>query len=177
MNRLPADLVLRTISDADAAGCAAVTTATDRTYLEWMPEEWQPAGEDSERDHYREILAEPGRWSLGAFDPAGRMVGFASLRAAEDEAGAPIEGHGHLGHLFVHPDRWREGIAAALLASAEEEMRGRGYARGSLWTPVGAPAIDFYRRMGWSETGERRHLERHGLEAIGFSKSFAREGA
>ncbi len=168
---------MRGISAIDAAACASVTTATDQTYLEWMPQGWRPAEATAERAYYAETLEESERWSVGAFEPGGRMVAFATLRQAADESGASIERTGHLGALFVHPDRWREGIAAALLELAEEQMRRRGYTEGRLRTPVGAPAIDFYRRFGWSENGESLYLERYDLRTIGFSKQLDPAGA
>ncbi len=170
MSRLPSDLSLRELSAEHAADCASVTAATDRTYLEWMREGWQPADEEAELAHYAEILAEPDRWGVGAYEQGGRMVGFTCLRAAGAEEGQPSRTTGHLGALFVHPDRWREGIAAALLELAEDEMRRRSYTSGRLRTPVGAPAIAFYRRYGWSENGEDHYVERYDLRTIGFSK-------
>jgi GNAT superfamily N-acetyltransferase len=174
---LPDHLVLRALTSADASACAEVTKATDATYLEWMPEGWRPARPEDERAHYEEAIAEPGRWSVGVFEASGNLVGHASLRQARDSDDAPIEGIGHLTELFVHPQRWRRGIAAKLLALAEEEMRSRGYTQGRLRTPIGAPAIEFYRSQGWAENGETLYLVQYDLDTIGFSKALDSEGA
>ncbi len=56
-------------------------------------------------------------------------------------------------------------------------MRRRGYARGRLRTPVGAPAVDFYRSQGWSESGEHLYLERYDLHTIGFLRPLERGAA
>ncbi len=176
MSGLPSDLTLRALSADDAPAAALVTAATDRTYLEWMPQGWQPAREDDERAYYARILADPGNWSTGAFEPGGRLVAHAVLGQATDGE-VPIEGMGHLTELFVHPDRWREGIATALMSLAEEEMRRRGYTTGRLRTPVGAPSIRFYESQGWSENGETVYIEQYDLDTIGFSKALDRAGA
>jgi GNAT superfamily N-acetyltransferase len=176
VSRLPPDLTLRGLSAEDAPAAAEVTGATDRTYLEWMPEGWEPAREEDERAYYAKILADPGNWSIGAFETGGRLVAHAVLGQATDGED-PIGGLGHLRELFVHPERWREGIATALLALAEEEMRRRGYERGRLRAPVGAPAVDFYESRGWSDNGERVHIEQYDLDTIGFSKALDREPA
>ena len=177
MSELPADLTLRSLTPDDAPGAAAVSAATDRTYLEWMPEGWQPAKEEDERAYYATRIVEADCWSIGAFDPSGRLVAHAVMHQATDTEGLPIEAMGHVGELFVHPDRWREGIAAALMAHAEQEMRRRGYAAGRLRTPVGAPAIGFYESQGWSENGELNYSEQYDLHTIGFTKSLNDEGA
>ena len=48
----------------------------------------------------------------------------------------------------MHPSRWREGIAGAMLDAAEAAMAERGYVREQLWTPEGAPAERFYAARG-----------------------------
>ncbi len=174
---LPADLAVRALTAEDATATALVTAATDITYLEWMPEGWRPAGEARERAHYAATLSEPGRWSAGAFEGDGRLIAFATLSEATDDDGAAIEGMGHITDLFVHPSRWRQGIAAALLALAEEEMRRRRYSRGRLRAPVGSPAITFYESQGWSENGEANYTEMYDLHTIGFSKALESSAA
>ena len=76
----------------------------------------------------------------------------------------------HLGILFVHPSRWREGIAATLLASAEAAMVERGCVREQLWTPEGAPAERFYAARGWKRDGRRAWHPWVGLEVVGYAR-------
>jgi GNAT superfamily N-acetyltransferase len=169
---LPADLEVRPLRPADADAVAQVTSATDRTYVDWMPEGWKPAEGEAERDHYRKRIGDSTYWGICAFDDRKRMAAFALLRQATDDAGdEPLPGVGHLTALFVSPDRWRQGIAAALLVLCEEEMRRRGYSEGQLRTPADAPAIDFYESQGWARNGQELYLERYDIHTIGFSKS------
>ena len=58
----------------------------------------------------------------------------------------------HVGLVFVHPSRWREGIAGTMLERAEADMVVRGYVREQLWTPRGAPAERFYEERGGART-------------------------
>jgi GNAT superfamily N-acetyltransferase len=77
---------------------------------------------------------------------------------------------GHLGALFVHPDRWRHGIATFLLERAELAMVERGLPTGRLWTAERAPARHFYQRHGWVATGESRFREDFGMTVVGYEK-------
>ena len=79
----------------------------------------------------------------------------------------------HVGLLLVHPSRWREGIARALLGLAEAEMRARGYVREQLWTPLGAPAEQFYLAQGWARDGRQEWHPWAGLEMVGYAKALA----
>ncbi|MFN8162034.1 MAG: GNAT family N-acetyltransferase [Solirubrobacterales bacterium] len=169
---LPSDLALRPLGPEDAAAATVVTAATDRTYLEWLPAGWEPIAASEERARIRRALAEPGAWAVGAFERGGRMVAFATARRA-DEEDADGRPRGHLVHLFVHPDRWRQGIAAALLQRAEEEMLRQGFREAVLWTPRGAPATCFYLSMGWKRNGSEAYIEAYDLQMIGFSRRLA----
>ena len=76
----------------------------------------------------------------------------------------------HLGLVFVHPSRWREGIAGALLDRAETEMVAREYVREVLWTPEGAPAEHFYRARGWARDGRTEWHPWVGLQMVGYAR-------
>jgi GNAT superfamily N-acetyltransferase len=76
----------------------------------------------------------------------------------------------NVGLVLVHPSRWREGIAGALLDQSEEEMIARGYVREQLWTPLGAPAEAFYRSRGWERDGRREMHPWVGLEMVGYAR-------
>jgi len=79
----------------------------------------------------------------------------------------------HVGLVFVHPSRWRQGFAGRLMGLAEEEMRRRGYVREQLWTPNGAPAEKFYVAQGWRLDGRREWHAWVGLEMVGCSKALS----
>ena len=76
----------------------------------------------------------------------------------------------HVGLVFVRPSHWRRGIAGRMMGLAEAEMRARGYLRERLWTPLGAPAEQFYQAQGWARDGRREWHPWVGLEMIGYAK-------
>jgi GNAT superfamily N-acetyltransferase len=149
---------------------AALILACDRTYLDWAPAGWELPDEDEELRRCRRWLGEPESWSLGAFDGQQELIGLVMVREATVEDAA-VAGTGHLRALFVRPDRWRQGIARALLKEAEGEMRRRGYGVGMLRTPVGAPARSFYEANGWKRTGEDVYLEELGMRVSRYEKA------
>jgi GNAT superfamily N-acetyltransferase len=82
----------------------------------------------------------------------------------------PIPGRAHVSAVFTHPDRWREGIAAGMLALAEAAMRRAGYADVQLWTPREAPARRFYEAAGWRHDGREQWLADLGLPIVAYVK-------
>ena len=84
----------------------------------------------------------------------------------------PIPGRAHVSAVFTHPDRWREGIAAGMLAVAEDgDARRAGYAEVQLWTPREAPARRFYEAAGWRHDGREQWLAELGLPIVAYVKS------
>ena len=170
---LPADVVARPLTAGDGPGLAALVQACDRTYEDWAPAGWTApeVGPD-----FAIRFTEPERWSCCVCDADGVVVGFASFRPARRgeapgrPSGEPLAGVAHVGAVFVHPDRWREGIAGSLLQAAEREMRARGYTAAQLWTPDGAPAERFYAAQGWRRDGRVAWHEWVGLTVVGYAK-------
>jgi GNAT superfamily N-acetyltransferase len=100
----------------------------------------------------------------GVIDGAGR--GDRILLVAEDAAGAVVgtvqvllsmpENQPHRGEiakLLVHPRARRQGIAAALMAAADEAARGAGKSLLVLDTVTGGDAERLYPRLGWQRCG------------------------
>jgi GNAT superfamily N-acetyltransferase len=171
---LPADLSVRPLVPSDDAALVALARACDETYVDWAPAGWSvpevPAG-------WAERLIGPDRWARAAFDGGGRLVATVAFRPARagEEAPGPHEGPllpdvAHVGIVFVHPSRWREGIAGAMLGLAEVEMVARGFVREQLWTPEGAPAEHFYRARGWKRDGRRAWHPWVGLAVVGYAR-------
>src|SRR5262249_11748592 len=135
---LPADLQARPLAAGDGPGLAELVTACDRSYLDWAPAGWTAPGIGPD---WAARVAEPGRGSCCVVAGGGGFPGFVSVRPARASetpgrtGGRLLLGVGHVGALFVHPARWREGIGTSLLQRAEREMRARGYTAGQLWTP------------------------------------------
>jgi GNAT superfamily N-acetyltransferase len=166
LRALPADLVARPATRADADAVAAVGVAGDETYREWAPPEWTGPSFARERARFGSRIGEPGRRIEVAVDDGGEIVAVVSWAPATD---AP--GMAHVGAVFVHPRRWREGIAAALLERAETAMRAAGLARARLWTPAESPARVAYEALGWREDGRVEFSDEFGLLLVGYAKA------
>lgn len=160
---LPADLRERPLASGDMAALTDLARVCDETYLEWTPRGWiVPVAPPGWADRY---LA-PDAWARVAFDSARQLLAAVAFRRADvDESVA------HVGLMFVHPSRWRHGIAGSMLSLAEAEMVTRGYVRERLWTPEGAPAERFYAARGWERDGRREWHPWVGLEMVGYSKA------
>ncbi len=170
---LPSDLSIRALGPEDAGAVAELIGACDQTYLQWAPDDWSPPPEHEERAKWERRLGESGRWSEGAFDGQGGLVGMVVARqATEDvERATPVAGLGHVGALFVHPARWRQGVGIGMLQHAEQAMAERGFDRLMLRTPEWAPARRFYEAAGWTATGAREFREDFDMWVVHYEKN------
>jgi GNAT superfamily N-acetyltransferase len=159
---LPTDLHERPLVSGDMAALTDLARVCDETYLEWTPAGWTvPVAPPHWADRYLAADA----WARVAIDDAGQLVATVAFRRADvDDSVA------HVGLVFVHPSRWRQGIAGSMLSLAEVEMVARNYVREQLWTPEGAPAERFYRARGWERDGRREWHPWVGLEMVGYSR-------
>jgi len=177
---LPADLEARTPVEADVPGIAALVGACDETYRAWAPPGWEPPPPGRELDRWRGRITDGSWWTRVAVEPDERVVGLVCFtqavvqRTLPGRAGVvgvePIPGRAHVSAVFTHPDRWREGIAAAMLALAEAEMRAQGYRDVQLWTPRDAPARHLYEAAGWRHDGREQWLADLGLPIVAYVK-------
>jgi ribosomal protein S18 acetylase RimI-like enzyme len=96
------------------------------------------------------------RWRRLLHDPSARV--FVLVHGENDDAlGLIAFSGGDVLHLAVVPHRTRLGYGSALLDFAVREIHDSGEHEASLWVLDGnAGARAFYRRHGWTETGERR---------------------
>jgi GNAT superfamily N-acetyltransferase len=156
---LPADLRVRRMEAGDEDALRALARACDETYLEWAPRGWMVPE------------APPGMWDRYR---AGALVAFAGEALVATVAYRRVNRElANVGLVLVHPSRWREGIAGALMDRIEDEMIARGYVREQLWTPLGAPAEAFYRSRGWELDGRREMHPWVGLEMVGYTRDLA----
>ena len=173
---LPADLELRAAVPGDEHAIGALIGACDESYRSWAPPGWEPPPPGRELDRWRGRLTDGSRWTRIAVEPDGRVVGIACFAQAmtwvegEDRAGEPIPQRAHVSAVFTHPDRWREGIADALLAVAEEQMRAEGYREVQLWTPRDAPARRFYEATDWRHDGREQWSDDVGMGLVAYLK-------
>ena len=142
------------------AALTELARVCDETYLEWTPRGWiVPIAPRGWADRYLEDDA----WALVAYEDE-RMIATVAFRHEADSLA-------HVGLVFVHPSRWRQGIAGRMMDLAEAEMVARGYVREQLWTPEGAPAEAFYRARGWERDGRREWHPWVGLQMVGYSRA------
>jgi GNAT superfamily N-acetyltransferase len=189
---LPADLVVRTPEPGDLAPIAALIAACDDSYRAWAPAGWTPPPPGRELDRWRGRITDGSWWTRIAVEAGGRVVGLVCFTQAvvqrtlpaspgrlpvrpprsvdEDVNLEPIPGRAHVSAVFTHPDRWREGIAAGLLALAEDAMRAAGYREVQLWTPRDAPARRFYEATGWRHDGREQWLAELSLPIVAYVK-------
>jgi GNAT superfamily N-acetyltransferase len=165
-------VIERSFREGDAQGLAALVRACDETYREWLPAGWTPPEVAAD---WAARFSDPDRWSVVVEDE-GAVVGFTSFRQAYDgvppaEAGPDLPGVAHVGAVFVAPSHWRRGIAARMLARAEDAMRERGFSRAILWTPDGAPAERLYTALGWARDGRRMWHDWVGVWVVGYAKA------
>ena len=132
---MTAALAVRTFAEPDRA---AVIRLWERCEL---TRPWN----DPDRDIDRKLAVDPGGFLVGEIDDDGHDTLVASVMAGYD-------GHrGWINYLAVDPDRRGRGHAAAMMAAAEELLRGRGCPKINLQVRTGnRPAIGFYEAIGYS---------------------------
>jgi GNAT superfamily N-acetyltransferase len=180
---LPPDLELRPTASGDEAAIAALIGACDTSYRDWAPPGWGPPEPGRELDRWRGRITDGSWWTRIALEPDGRVVALVCFTQAVEPRGTddsrrfgdpgvePVPGRAHVSAVFTHPDRWREGIAAAVLAVAEDQMRAEGYREVQLWTPRDAPARRFYEASGWRHDGREQWLAELSLPIVAYVKS------
>ena len=97
---------------------------------------------DPHRDIARKLTVQPELFLVGELDD--RIVASAM---------AGYDGHrGWVNYLAVDPDRRRSGLAGALMAVIEADLRARGCPKLSLQVRAGnEQALGFYRSLGYAE--------------------------
>ncbi|MDA0172506.1 GNAT family N-acetyltransferase [Solirubrobacter taibaiensis] len=156
------DLTVRPLTAADESDLTALAHVCDTTYREWTPKGWVvPELLPGWPNQY----FAPAAFIEGAYDPDGRLVATVAFRPSE--IGPSVA---HVGLVFTHPTRWREGIAGAMMDRAEAEMVVREYTSAVLWTPDGAPAEAFYRGRGWARDGRTDWHPWMGLQMVGYAR-------
>lgn len=87
----------------------------------------------------------------------GVVAGFARTGVTVDPRPGEDPAPGELRELYVDPDHWGTGVAAALHDRAITDLRAVGFDVAALWVVDGNDrAIRFYRRRGWRADGWRR---------------------
>jgi GNAT superfamily N-acetyltransferase len=110
---------------------------------------------DEERHDLFTALAPPeAGWRVLVGEEEGRVVGFVTFVVERRSQ------TGHVGALFVSPERFSSGIGTALLNAAATALAYRGCGDAILWTLEDDPnVIAFYQRRGWVPDGGRQLIE------------------
>lgn len=144
------------VEDAAAIGRAHVR-AWQAAYRGQMPDEYLDGLRAAGRAEVwaRELARGRRDAPVLAADLDGRLVGLATVGAAEEPAGC-----GELYALNVDPDHWVVGVGWALLDAACAALAGLGYRQAVLWVlPGNDRARRLYARGGWQPDGARRTQE------------------
>ena len=151
---------IRAASRTDASAIARVHVAAWREgYAGVVPDSVLHA-DDFEADRIR-------MWSDWRFNPGQRVsvcvrldddgreqiTGFAAYGPERDRIGG-FAGRGELYALYVLPECWGDGTAAALIVHTDERLRAEGFHEAVLWVLKQNPrARAFYEKHGWTATG------------------------
>jgi GNAT superfamily N-acetyltransferase len=107
--------------------------------------------------------AEPSRAGrIWVVEEAGCVRGFATTRPGRDDDLPP--GTGEVHSIYLAPEAWNRGLGSALLASAVDDLRSRGFSPLVLWViEANARARRFYERAGWRLDGARQPIDFDGV--------------
>jgi GNAT superfamily N-acetyltransferase len=108
----------------------------------------------------REIAANLEELEPGSFDLVAEVDGvvagscFVTSPARDGDLGTDVA---ELVAIYVHPDRWNQGIGRALVAEAVNRSTALGFSEMSLWTlTMNDRALLFYEALGWKPDGREQ---------------------
>ena len=100
------------------------------------------------------LTARPPHTSAVVATMAGAIVGFAATGPPLVPADRADPTLGDLYALYLAPDVWRRGVGTQLHAAALDRLRSSGFTHAGLWVlDTNEPALRFYYRHGWTDTG------------------------
>jgi RimJ/RimL family protein N-acetyltransferase len=147
------DLRLRAADPADAAALVALASAVAAEPEGWLLADARWRSVADERRYIRSLRRYPHAALLVAETDQG-LVGRLSIARDPHPASAHVADLG----LMVAASHRRQGIGAALLASAEEWARAAGISKLELHVfPHNAPALALYEKHGYEREGYRRN--------------------
>ena len=148
-------MIIRPPARADARALAeAHVLAWQRAYAGIMPDDFL-AGLDLDDAHARwaaQLESDPSKVLVA--EAEGRARGFAMFGVTRDDEARQT---GEIYAINIHPDWWRRGLGARLLAESLEAMGPLGFESVTLWVlEENASARRFYERQGWHHDGARK---------------------
>ena len=164
-------LSIRRAEPPDAEGIAKVVVAAWRAaYRGLVPDEAldRLSVRDAAIRWEERIAARPTAADWGSIyvaEQEERTVGFVACGSTQDED-VDRERVGEIYVIYVHPDRWRQGVGTALLSKSVDRLRRDGFEEAILWVLRGnQQAIGFYEGAGFEADGASRVKQRaDGLE-------------
>ncbi len=112
------------------------------------------AGVRSRADEWERWISDPDLMVLVA-ERRGEPAALALLCRSTDDDSDPAR-VALLDRLYTEPASWRRGLGRALLDSAMEQLRERGFREMTLWTAEWNTSRGFYRALGWAQDGATR---------------------
>lgn len=151
---------LRDATPADAHAIADVLVRSWRAaYRGLLPDDVLTGLSVPERERFWSdvLTARAPRTGAVVATIAGAVVGFASTGPPLVPADRADPALGDLYALYLAPDAWRRGIGTLLHAAALDRLRSAGFTHAGLWVlDTNEPALRFYHRHGWTDTGRSR---------------------
>ncbi len=150
-------VVLRDATPDDAHAIAVVLVRSWRAAYRGLLPDDVLAGlsvADRERVWSDVLTTRPPRTRAVVATIDGAVVGFASTGPPLVPADRADPALGDLYALYLAPDVWRRGIGTRLHDAALDRLRSCGFTNAGLWVlDSNEPALRFYLRHGWSDTG------------------------
>ena len=112
------------------------------------------AGVRSRPDEWERWISDPDLMVLVA-ERRGEPAALALLCRSTDPDSDPAR-VALLDRLYTEPASWRRGLGRALLESAIEKLRERGFLEMTLWTAEWNTSRGFYDALGWALDGATR---------------------
>lgn len=153
---------VRRATSADAPAIAAVHVAASRAaYQGLLPEEFLAQFTVERRETGWRQSLENGECEVWIAEEDGQALGWLCTGKSRDPDTTP--GTVELWAMYVAPSRWRQGIGRALWNEALPQVMAAGSQSITLWVlEANAPAIAFYRTLGFVEDPDSRRMRPRG---------------
>jgi ribosomal protein S18 acetylase RimI-like enzyme len=138
----------------DAYGIALVHVRSWQVaYRGHMPDEFLDELDVEKRTNmWRQLTQEPDKIILLAEDTEQNIVGFSLLGPSHDADAIPNTAE--VAAIYVHPDKWHQGVGRALLTASLDESRKCKFDQVTLWVLEGNQrARAFYESSGFIQDG------------------------
>jgi GNAT superfamily N-acetyltransferase len=164
----------RAAREDDADALAALHVASWRwAYRGLLDDEVLDGLSVEDRGSMWRTLLGGGEVAVVVAERENELVGFASAGPSRDDDAEP--GTGEVAAIYLAEDVAGSGLGAALFARIQDELRARGFSRGTLWVlESNARARRFYEREGWHAAGAPELAPGLGLELVEYRRSLPR---